>query len=139
MWLAKVSNTITIYPELTETVALYQKNSALETKIEEIKAEIEQNQQEIIRAFFPYLLSIYDKWRPKLGEEAVFIGFEGNMCFDVTIRTVDGYRVRAQEGEKRVFHNFELNPTLKEYQTANFIIPKQEFEKIKELFNFTYY
>lgn len=134
-----MNSTTLTYPELKETVELYQKNSALEREIEEIKAEIEQNQQGITRAFFPYLLSIYEKWRPKLGEKAVFIGFDGNMCFDVTIRTVDGYRVRAQEGEKSVFHNFELNPTLEEYQTANFIIPKQEFEKIQDLFNFTYY
>ena len=51
------------------------------------------------------------------------------------VRSVDGYSVRAQEGEKAVYHNFELNPKLEEYEVASFVIPKQNYDDdIKEHF-----
>ena len=50
----------------------------LETRMDSIRNEIEQNYQLIIKHFFPYLLSTYGKWRPKLEEKAMSINFESN-------------------------------------------------------------
>lgn len=113
----------------------YNRNRALETEIERLNEQIKQNNKQLIQDFFPYLLAIYATWRPRLGEIAMLIDWEYCFCFEVIIRTVDGHFVRAQEGEKRVFHRFELDPKLEEYVQPSFIIPKANFEAdIKDYF-----
>ncbi|MBM4460092.1 MAG: hypothetical protein FJ011_20410 [Chloroflexi bacterium] len=78
---------------------------------------------------------MYDGWRPRLGETAIAINFEYGHCFEVLIRNVDGYRVRAQEGKKNAYHVFDLNPRLEEYEVASCIIPKQNYlDDIKDYF-----
>lgn len=57
----------------------------------------------------------------------MIVDFERSHCFEVTIRSVDGYRLRAQEGDKFVFHRFDLNPSLEEYEVAVFAIPEQSY------------
>ncbi len=122
-------------PELQNVMNTHRKNAELELVIARIEEELEQNYKLIIRDFFPYLLSLYEGWRPRLGEIAMVINLERNYCFEVIIRGVDGYNVRAQEGEKAVYHNFDLNPKLEEYEVASFVIPKQSYDDdIKEHF-----
>lgn len=123
---------------LSSVQAIYQKNQKLEAQIEEIKAEIEANHKQLIAAFFPYLLAVYARWRPSLGEKAMAIYFDMHICFEVTIREINGYRVRAQEGQKSVYHRFELNPVLEEYEMPAFIIPMGSYNEIKDLFSLTY-
>lgn len=115
-------------PDLEKIVEIRRKNVELESDIAKIKDQLEQNCQRMIKAFFPYLLSLYENWRPRLGEIAMFINLEMGHCFEVTVKSVDGYRVRAQEGSKSVYHTFELNPRVEEYEVATFIIPKQAYE-----------
>ncbi|OAD19470.1 hypothetical protein THIOM_004890 [Candidatus Thiomargarita nelsonii] len=128
---------MTTEPELMNAVKVYRDNLKLEAKIERINNKIEKNHQLIIKHFFPYLLSTYKKWRPKLKEKAMCIDLEDQHCFEVTIKNIDGYMVRAQQGQKSVYHNFTLNPILEEYEVANFIIPKWSYDEIKHLFRLT--
>ncbi len=116
---------MTTEPEMMNVVEVYRKNLKLEDKIERIFNKVEKNNQLIIKHFFPYLLSTYKKWRPKLKEKAMRIDFEGQHYFEVTIKNLDGYMVRTQSGQKNVDYNFSLNPILEEYEVANFIIPKE--------------
>lgn len=125
--------------ELANVIKLYRENLELEAKIENIQAKIEQNHKLIIKYFSPYLLSIYEKWRPRMGEKAMAIDFDAHICFEVIIDKIDGYRIRAREGEKsNVYHRFELNPALEEYEVPNFIIPKSCYDEIKDFFDFEY-
>lgn len=122
-------------PGLENVVNTHRKNAELELAIARIEEELEQNYKLIIRDFFPYLLSVREGWRPRLGEIAMVINLERNYCFEVIIKSVDGYSVRAQKGEKEVYYNFEINPRLEEYEVASFIIPKQNYDDdIKEHF-----
>jgi len=114
----------------------YRKNLELEEEIVAIKEKIKQNHRSIIEAFFPYLLTVYGKWRPSIGEKAVHIDFERNYYFEVTVRRVDGYRVRTQEGDINSYISFELNPDKDNYEVANFIIPMWSYEELKHLFQF---
>ncbi len=114
----------------------YRKNLELEEQIEAIKEEIKQNHRSIIEAFFPYLLRVYEKWRPSIGEKAVHIDFERNYYFEVTVRGVDGYRVRTQERDINSYISFELNPGKDNYEVPNFIIPMWSYDEIKHLFQF---
>lgn len=122
-------------PELQTVLNTHYKNIELESTIARIKEQLQQNYQLIIRDFFPYLLSLYESWHPRLGEIAMVINLERDYCFEVIIRSVDGYRVRAQEGKKDAYHIFDLNPRVEEYEAASFVIPKQNYEDdIKKLF-----
>ncbi|MCP4157606.1 MAG: hypothetical protein GY757_58385 [bacterium] len=114
----------------------YRENLELEEQIETIKEKIEQNHRSLIEAFFPYLLTVYEKWRPSLGEKAVHIDFERNYHFEVTVRKVDGYHVRTQEGDSNCYISFELNPDKDIYEVPGFIIPMWSFDEIKHLFQF---
>ena len=122
--------------ELKNVIEVYHENIELEEKIDGIKNKIEQNHKLIIKYFFPYLLSVYENWRPALEEKAMVMDFESNYCFEVTIKKINGYMVRAQEEQRDVFHRFELNPKLDEYEVPHFIIPKSSFKEIKKLFGF---
>ncbi|MEM7535146.1 MAG: hypothetical protein AAF639_23420 [Chloroflexota bacterium] len=130
---------MTTYPEIEETRLLFAKQTELEAKIKELRTEIEQNHLTLIQAFFPYLLPIYEKWRPHIGEVAVLVNFEHSYCHDVIVREINGYRVRAQEGDKSMYHRFELNPDLDGYIKPVFILPKQNFDEIKASFELHYY
>ena len=125
-----------IPPELKRVVEIRRKNIELEAAIAEIKKQLEQNCTLMIKDFFPYLLSLYESWHPRLGEIALAINLEGGHCFEVIVKSVDGYRVRTQEGDKAVYHTFDLNPKVEEYEVASFIIPKQAYAEhhIKKLF-----
>ncbi len=127
-----------IEQQLKEVIKIYRENLDLEAKIKDIEAQINQNNRLIIKHFFPYLLGIYEKWRPQINEKAMAIYFEADICFEVTIKNIDGYNIRAQEGKKDVYHRFELNPKLAEYEVASFIIPKHNYDEIKEFFKFTF-
>lgn len=121
--------------KLREVVTVYRANLKLEAKIKKIRHEIEQNHQLLIKHIFPYVLSTYGKWQPKRGEKAMFVDFESHFSFEVTIAEINGYRVRAQEGDNSsVYHRFKLNPVLEEYEKADFIIPKWSYDEIKDLF-----
>ena len=124
--------------ELKDAIKAYSENIELKTKMDCIRNEMKQNYQLIIKHFFPYLLSTYEKWRPKLEEKAMSVDFESNFCFEVTIKNIDGYMVRAQEGQKSVYHRFYLNPVMEDYEVANFIIPKWSYDEIKDSFNLKY-
>ena len=117
-----------IPPNLEQVVEIRRQNMELEANIAKIEEQIQQNYQGMIKDFFPYLLSLYENWHPRLGEIAISINLEMGHCYEVTVRSVDGYRVRAQEGSKPVYHTFELNPRAEEYEVAIFIIPKQAYE-----------
>ena len=126
-------------PELQAALNTHCKNIELESTIARIEEQLRQNYQLIIRDFFPYLLSLYKSWRPRLGEIAMVINLERDYCFEVIIRSVDGYRVRAQEGKKDVYHIFDLNPRVEEYEVASFVIPKQNYEDdIKNMFELNF-
>jgi len=123
-----------IEPQLADAIRVYRDNLAMEAQIEAFKTRIEENNELFIKYFFSYLLAIYEKWRPQIDEKAMAIYFDDNICFEVTIKTIDGYQVRAQEGRKEKYHNFELNPQLAEYEVPCFIIPKQNYDEIKGFF-----
>lgn len=127
-----------IEQELEDVIRVYGTNIELEKKTESIRDEIKQNHKLIIKYFFPYLLSTLKKWQPQLEEKAMYINLEEHYCFEVTIKTIDGYIVRAQEGEKRVYHRFQLDPVLEECKVANFILPKWSYDEIKNLFHLDY-
>jgi hypothetical protein len=114
--------------EIANVLNIYHKNAELTSAITRINEEIEDNYQLIIHNFFPYLLDTYKDWRPHLGEVAMVINLESNTCFEVIIRRVDGYNVKAQAGETSSYYNFELNPKLEEYEMAIFVIPKQNYD-----------
>ncbi len=122
--------------DIKEVLNFYNRNLELEEQIESIQKEIKQNHRSIIETFFPYLLTVYEKWRPSLGEKAVNIDFERNYHFEVTVRAVDGYHVRTQEGDLSSYISFELNPDKDNYEVPHFIIPKWSFDEIKHLFKF---
>jgi len=124
--------------ELENVIKVYRENIELEAKVKSIKNEIEQNHKLIIEYFFPYLLSVYEKWQPALEEKAMVIDFASYYCFEVTIKKINGYMVRAQEGQRDVYHRFELNPVLNEYEVPVFVIPKSSYDEIKDLFAFKY-
>jgi len=127
-----------IEQELQNVLKVHRENLELEAKIEELQGKIGRNHKLIIKHFFPYLLSIYEKWRPSLEEKIMAMDFESQCCFELTIKTIDGHMIRAQEGEKQnVYHRFELNPKLKEYVVPHFIIPKSSYNEIKKFFKFT--
>lgn len=63
-------------PDLEKVVEIRRKNVELESDIAKIKDQLEQNCQRMIKAFFPYLLSLYENWRPCLGEIAMSINLE---------------------------------------------------------------
>lgn len=126
---------MTTKQELMNAVKIYSDNLELETKIERLSDEIETNYELIIKHFFPYLLSTYKKWHPKLKEKAMYIDLENKYCFKVTVQNIDGDIVRVQQGKKSIYHNFSLNPSIEEYEVPNFIIPKWSYDKIKPLFN----
>lgn len=122
-------------PELEEVVNIQRENMELMAEIAQIEKRLQANYQRMIRGFFPYLLSIYAGWRPRIGETAIAIDLEHSYCFEVFIRSVDGFRVRAQEGKKAVYHVFDLNPCLEEYEVASFIVPEQNYmDDIKQYF-----
>ncbi|MEM7537201.1 MAG: hypothetical protein AAF639_33820 [Chloroflexota bacterium] len=123
---------------MQEVQRLYHKTAELESEIKAIQDKIKETHLEIVHAFYPYLMSIYEKWRPRLGEVAILINFDGNYCHEITIREVNGYWIRAQRGNASVYHNIELNVALEEYLVPTFIIPKQNFEEIKSFFNLTF-
>ncbi len=120
--------------DFTEVLKFYRKNLELEKQIKTIEEEIKQNHRAIINAFIPYLLTVYKKWRPTIGEKAVHIDFERYFYFEVTVRTVDGYHVRTQERDINSYISFELNPDKENYEIARFIIPTWSFDEIKNLF-----
>jgi hypothetical protein len=123
------------HPELERVADIQRENAKLESEIAQIEKQLQKNYRRMIRGFFPYLLSVYAGWRPQLGETAISINLEQGHCFEVTIRSVDGYRVRAQEGKKAVYHVFDLNPRVEEYEVASFVIPKQDYmNDVKGLF-----
>ena len=122
---------------LQNVLKVYRENFDWEAKIEELQGKIERNHKLIIKYFFPYLLSIYEKWRPSLEEKVMAIDFESQCCFELTIKTIEGHMIRAQEGQKDFYHRFELNPKLKEYMVPHFIIPKSSYNEIKKFFKFT--
>ena len=126
---------MTTKQDVMNAVKIYCDNLELETKIEHISNEIERNYDLIIKHFFPYLLSTYKKWHPKLKEKAIYIDLENKYCFEVTVTNINGYIIRVQQGKKSIYHNFSLNPSLEEYEVANFIIPKWSYDEIKPLFN----
>ena len=129
-----------IRPELEEAANIQRENAELLAEIAQIEERLQQNHRRMIKAFFPYLLSIYEGWRPRLGEAAIVINFEYGNCFEVFIRNVDGYDVRAQEGKKNSYHIFDLNPRLEEYEVASFIIPKQNYvDDIKGYFELQFW
>ena len=125
--------------ELKNVIQVYRENLELETKMEELRKQIEHNHRRLVEHFFPYLLSIYAKWRPRIGEKAMHIDLAAHYCFEVTIKTIDGYVVRAQEGEKtNVHHRFELNPVLdEEFRFPCFILPQSSYDEIKDFFDLT--
>jgi hypothetical protein len=113
--------------ELDQVVDIQRENLELKAEIAQIEGRLQVNYQRMIRGFFPYLLSIYAGWRPRIGETAVAINLEHGNSFEVFIRSVDGFRVRAQEGQKAAYHVFDLNPCLEEYEVAAFIVPEQNY------------
>lgn len=72
--------------KLSKVIDIDRHNIELETKIENIRDEIEQNHKRIVEYFFPFLLSAYDKWRPRIGEKAMAINFVSHICFEVIIK-----------------------------------------------------
>ena len=66
---------------LEKVFETYQKNTGLEAAIAEIEKQLEQNYQQMIKDFFPYLLSVYEDWRPRPGEIAMAIRLDGMYCF----------------------------------------------------------
>lgn len=129
-----------IRPELEEAANIQRENAELLAEIAQIEERLQENRRRMIKAFFPYLLSIYEGWRPRLGEAAIAINFEYRNCFEVFIRNVDGYEVRAQEGKKNAYHIFDLNPRLEEYEAASFVIPKQNYvDDIKGYFDLQFW
>jgi hypothetical protein len=124
--------------KLKNVIKVYRENIELEEKVKGLTIKIEQNHKRIIEHFFPYLLSIYKEWRPALEEKAVVIDFESNYCVEVTIKKISGYMVRAQEDQRDVYHRFELNPVLEEYEVPVFVIPKSSFDEIKTFFAFKF-
>lgn len=124
---------------LENVIKVDRENIELEAKIESLKDQIRQNHKRLIEDFFPYLLSVYEKWRPRLEEKAMAIYFGPHICFEVTIKEINGYMVRAQEGQKaNVLHRFELNPVLDEYEVPCFILPKWSYDEIKDFFEFEF-
>jgi hypothetical protein len=120
--------------KLMKAVKAYRDNLELEAELERINDQIEENAQLIIKHFFPYLLSVYKKWKPRLRENVVCLDLENQRCFEVTIKNIDGNSVRGQIREADAYYRFELNPSLEKYETANFIIPKWSYEEVKDLF-----
>ena len=123
-------------PTLENVSKVDRENIELEAEIKRLEDKIKQNHKRLIEYFFPYLLSVYEKWRPRLEEKAMAIYFGPHICFEVTVKEIDGYVIRAQEGQKKnVVHRFELNPVLEEYEAPCFIIPQSSYEEIKEFFD----
>ncbi len=125
---------MTTETELMKAVKAYHDNLELEAELERINDQIEENDQLVIKHFFPYLLSVYKKWKPRLKENAMCLDLENQRCFEVTIKKIDGNSVRGQIREADAYYRFELNPSLEKYETANFIIPKWSYEEVKDLF-----
>lgn len=124
---------------LEKVCETHHKNTELKAAIAEIEQQLEQNYQQMIRDFFPYLLSVYQDWRPQFGEVAMAIRLNEMYCFEVTICSIDRFGIRAQEGTKPVYHSFDLNPKIEEYELPHFIIPKHAYEKdIKQLFQWQF-
>ncbi len=121
--------------KLMKAVKAYRDNLELEAELERINDQIEENAQLVIKHFFPYLLSVYKKWKPRLRENVVCLDLENQRCFEVTIKNIDGNSVRGQIREADAYYRFELNPSFEKYETANFIIPKWSYDEVKDLFN----
>ena len=75
---------------LRQVIDVDRANIELETKIEGLKDKIERNHKRIVEYFFPFLLSAYEKWRPRIDEKAMFIDFVSHICFEVTVKHIDG-------------------------------------------------
>jgi hypothetical protein len=103
-----------------------------------MELSIERSCREIITSILPYLLSIYEKWRPGIGEYAVRLDFKENTAFEVKVQSVNGQSVRAQQCTKPVFHNFDLNPQIEEYEVAQFIVPVEAYVKNFQVLEFEF-
>jgi hypothetical protein len=121
--------------ELMNAVKAYRDNLKLEAEIERISDQMEENDQLIIRHFFPYILSIYEKWHPKLEEKAICIDLEKQHCFEVTIKEINGDTLRARVGKQDIYYRLNLKPKLEEYEKTNFILPMWSYDEVKHLFN----
>jgi hypothetical protein len=106
----------------------------LEAEIDRINDEIEKNEQLIIKHFFPFLLSVYKKWKPFLEEKAMCIDLEKQCCFEVTIKNINGDRLRTRVGDDDLYYTLNLKPRLEKYEKSLFIIPIKRYKKIKDLF-----
>jgi len=91
-----------IQQELMKAVKVFRENLKLDVEIDRINDEIEKNEQLIIKHFFPFLLSVYKKWKPFLEEKAMCIDLEKQCCFEVTIKNIEGDMLRTRVGDDDV-------------------------------------
>ena len=125
-----------IKQELKNVIEADRENIDMEADVKRLEKKIRNNHKLIIKHFFPYLLSAYKNWRPRLEEKAMAMDFESRECFEVTIKKIDGYMVRAQGKQDDVYYRFELNPTLEDRVHPDFIIPKSSYDEINDFFAF---
>jgi len=126
---------IQIQEKLMNAVKAFRENVKLEAELDRINDEIEKNEQLIIKHFFPYLLSLYEKWEPFLEEKAMCIDLENQCCFEVTIKNINGDTLRTRVGEDDVYYRLNLKPRLEEYEKTLFIIPMWSYDEVKDLFD----
>lgn len=125
--------------DMVTALGIYTTNRRLKSSIEMIETAMEQNHKLLISTLFPTIMRIYELWTPQIGESAVNVSFEAGIAFEVVISEVNGYTVRAQEKGKSVYHRFELNPSLEEYEQAVFVVPRSFYDSIAGIFAFTFW
>lgn len=123
---------------LVAVVDLYSKQGKLKEYLAGIREQVEREQEEInkklIVNFVPYLLEIYNNWRPKIGEIAMLVDFEGEWCCEVEIKEINGYDVLANRvAQKHVSNRFELNPSVNNYKVTKFVLPMRTYDELDKL------
>lgn len=124
---------------MKEVIEFHREVLRLEAIISDSREKLLSMEQDFPKLFIPYLLNVYETWRPELDEKVMLVDFYQSCCYEYTVRSINGFSVRAQQGEKRVFVNFVLNPDVDDYETATFVLPMWSYNEIKDNFDLQKY
>lgn len=105
----------------------------LKAQREQLERQIDAQYNKLIALFFEQLSTIYQSWRPGIGEQVV----ELNFCVSppvarfLYVRQVDGDRVRMAKTmqEESLFMVVDLDEETEEYVEPVFVVPLEVYNQ----------
>jgi hypothetical protein len=119
---------------MKEVIDAYKEINFIKLQIKKKNQDIENERAKLTEKFIPHLVEAYKKWEASIGEKMMIVDFLEDMCFKVTLESIDGVNCRVKENEHN-YHRFSLEPDKEEYNTSVFTLPMFFYEEIKDKFN----